>query len=70
MPSSRYGRRDSLQVVGTPHSFAILVSSWASNVCVVLCVSAACVDFTTNVALGVCWLCGFEIDCMRKWYAK
>ena len=44
MPSSRYGRRDSLQVVGTPHSFATLVSSWASSVCVVLHVSAACVQ--------------------------
>ena len=29
---SGYGRRDSLQVVGTPHSFAILDCSWASGV--------------------------------------
>ena len=30
-PSSRYGRRDSSQVVGIPHSLAMLVSSWAMN---------------------------------------
>ena len=29
VPASRYGRRDLMQVVGTPRSFAILVSSWA-----------------------------------------
>ena len=29
--------------------------------------STQCVDLLT---LGVCWLCGFEIDCMKKWYAK
>ena len=50
VPSSLYGRRDSLQVVGTPHSFAILVSSWASNVCVVLRVSAACVDLLSKAS--------------------
>ena len=53
MPSSRYGRRDSLHVIGTPHSFAILVSSWASrasSVCVVLRVSAECVDLLGNAS--------------------
>ena len=44
VPSSRYGRCDSLQVVGTPHSFTILASSWESSALVVLSVSAACVD--------------------------
>ena len=50
MPSSLYGRRDSLQVVGTPHSFAILVSSWASSVCVVSRVYAACVDLLRSAS--------------------
>ena len=50
LPSSRYGRRDSFQVVGTPHSFAISVSSWASSVCVVLRVSAACIDLLSNAS--------------------
>ena len=44
------GRLDSLQVVGTPHSFAIWVSAWASSVCVVLRVSAACVDLLSNAS--------------------
>ena len=50
MPSSRYCR---LQFVVTPHSFAILVSSWASSVtsvCVVLRVSAASVDLLSNAS--------------------
>ena len=81
VPSSRYGRRDSLQVVGTPHSFAILVSSWASSVCVVLCVSVECVDLMSNASPQLShWVhavCGVEIDsillsedCMRMWYAE
>ena len=75
MPPSRYGRRDLLQVVGIPHSVAILVSSWASSVWVVLRVSAACVNLLSkciapNVASGVCWLCVFEINCMKKWCAE
>ena len=51
VPSSRYGRRDSLQV-GTPHSIANLVSSWVSSVWVVERVSAkaACVDLLNNVS--------------------
>ena len=48
VPSSRYVRRDSLQVVRTQHSFAILVCSWASSVWVALRVSAACVDLLSN----------------------
>ena len=43
--SSRYGtnngRHDSLQVEGTPHSYAIVLNSWARNVWFVLRVSSA-----------------------------
>ena len=41
-PSSRYGRCDSLQVVGTSHSFAVLVNSWAIGAWVVLLVKCLC----------------------------
>ena len=50
VPSSGNGRRDSLQVVGTPHLFAILISCWASSVCVLLLVSAACVELLSNIS--------------------
>ena len=70
-----------MQVVGTPHSFAILFSSWASSVCVVLRVSVECVDLLSNASPQMShWVyavCGFGIysvllleDCMRKWYAE
>ena len=49
-PSSRYGRRDSSHVVGIPHSLATLVSSWANLLCVVLRVSAACLDLLSKLS--------------------
>ena len=50
VPSSRYGRRDSLQFVGNPlaHSIAILVSSWASNVCVL--------SYVSLLDVLICWV--------------
>ena len=51
-----------LQVMGIPHSFAILFNSWASSVCLVSRVSAAWLDLVSDASpIMLLWA---HVDCV------